>query len=93
MTPAAPPVPASWMRLGRLGLGALLLVAVAASVALAFESPVYALVVPGLLIGGGMLSAMSRFPLGQLCGVMVLFGVTARLKEGLQVEEEVYAVY
>ena len=93
MTPAAPPVPASWMRLGRLGLGALLLVAVAASVALAFESPVYALVVPGLLIGGGMLSAMSRFPLGQLCGVMVLFGVTARLKEGLQVEEVVYAVY
>lgn len=90
---SAATAPAWWMWLGRTGLVTAVAVAVAATVTLALASPLYAVAVPVVVLGAAALGLLSRVPLGQFCGVMFLFGVTARLKEGLQVEEIVYALY
>ena len=80
-------------RTGQAALGALLLAGLGATLLLATESPALGLIVPGTVAGGVLLALLSRVPLGHLCGVMVFFGITARLKEGIQAEEVVFAAY
>lgn len=64
---------------------------VGASLALAVESPLYGLAVPGVVLAAAVPVLLARVPLGSLCGVVVLFGLTARNEDGLQVEEVVFA--
>lgn len=48
---------------------------------------------PAGLLAGLLLWGLSRFPLGQLCGVLVFYAAAASQKEGIQAEEVGFAVY
>ncbi|MDX1419147.1 MAG: O-antigen ligase family protein [Rubricoccaceae bacterium] len=93
--PAAPTVPlerAVW----RWGL-ALLALALAVGLALAFAlmavAQAYVWVLPAAIVAGGVVWALSRVPMGQLCGVLAFYAAAASQTEGIQVEEVVFAAY
>lgn len=78
---------------GRFAIGGATLLLLVVAFALAVESPLYGLAVPAAVLAVGAGLALTRVPLGHLCGVILFFGVTARSKAGVQIEEVVFAAY
>lgn len=88
----APSEDAVW-RWGRALLALALAAALGLALGLAALAPEWAPLLPAAILAGVVLWALSRVPLGQLCGVLAFFAVAAAQREGIQAEEVFFAAY